>query len=120
MPLYDYEILDAQGKPTGEVFEDFQKMADAAHTRDPQTGRPCRRKVTTFNTANTVLMGEDAESLREQWLPSEVKKVQRAFGEDLGNCINPSTGNVTFNDGRQRDRYYKKRRDLIASGQIDP
>lgn len=118
MPLYDYEIIGSDGAPTGETFEEFQKMSEPAHTRDPASGRPCRRKVTTFNTANTVLVGEDAESLREMWLPSEVKQVQRAFGEDLGHCID-STGTVRFNDGRQRDRYFKKRRQLIDSGQIE-
>ncbi len=45
MPMYDYEVLDASGKPTGETFEIFQSMKDAALTKHPKDGRPVRRAV---------------------------------------------------------------------------
>jgi hypothetical protein len=44
MPTYEYEILDGQGRPTGERFEVFAKMRDAPLTVSPD-GRPCRRAV---------------------------------------------------------------------------
>lgn len=45
MPTYVYEILDKKGEPTGETFEIVQPMKDAALTRHPETGRPCRRAI---------------------------------------------------------------------------
>ncbi|MEM1330469.1 MAG: FmdB family transcriptional regulator [Planctomycetota bacterium] len=51
MPLYDYEILDEQGEPTGERFEVFQSMSSKPYTKDPQTGKPCRRAIVAPNIA---------------------------------------------------------------------
>lgn len=45
MPTYDYEILDAKGRPTGERFEVVQRMSEAPLTKDPATGRACRRAI---------------------------------------------------------------------------
>lgn len=45
MPLYVYEILDADGFPTGETFEEFQKMSDDALEQHPITGAPVRKLV---------------------------------------------------------------------------
>lgn len=45
MPTYVYEVLDKNGKPTGEVFEQVQRMKDAALTKHPVTGAPVRRAV---------------------------------------------------------------------------
>lgn len=45
MPVYVYDILDAQGKPTGEQFEIVQSMKDDALTKEPKTGRPCRKAI---------------------------------------------------------------------------
>lgn len=45
MPLYVYEILDKRGEPTGETFEHVQSMKDAALTKQPETGKPCRRAI---------------------------------------------------------------------------
>lgn len=45
MPIYEYEILDKDGEPTGERFEHVQKMADDALTEHPEDGRPVRRAV---------------------------------------------------------------------------
>src|SRR6186713_2187672 len=42
MPLYQYEVINADGS-SGEQFELFQSMADAALTQHPQTGQPVRR-----------------------------------------------------------------------------
>ena len=42
MPLYQYEVINADGS-SGEQFEVFQSMADAALTQHPQTGQPVRR-----------------------------------------------------------------------------
>lgn len=46
MPTYEYEYLDDKGEPTGERFEIFQKMADKALSKHPDSGKPCRRAVT--------------------------------------------------------------------------
>lgn len=42
MPMYEYEVLDADGEPTGERFEVFQHMREDALDRTGD-GRPCRR-----------------------------------------------------------------------------
>jgi hypothetical protein len=42
MPLYDYEVINADGS-SGERFEFFQSMADAPLTVHPETGQPIRR-----------------------------------------------------------------------------
>jgi len=48
MPLYEYEVLDNQGKPTGEVVEFLQKMSDAKYEKHPEDGRPLRYTVSTL------------------------------------------------------------------------
>lgn len=45
MPTYEYEILDTKGAPTGERFEIVQSMKDDALTKQPETGKPCRRAI---------------------------------------------------------------------------
>lgn len=45
MPTYEYEILDNDGKPTGERFEAHQPMSDDPLTKHPETGKPCRRAI---------------------------------------------------------------------------
>lgn len=45
MPTYVYEILDKKGEPTGSTFEYVQSMKDAALTKHPETGQPCRRAI---------------------------------------------------------------------------
>jgi predicted nucleic acid-binding Zn ribbon protein len=51
MPIYQYEILDNKGRPTGEIFELFQSMKDDALTEQPGTGKPCRRAIVAPNIA---------------------------------------------------------------------
>lgn len=45
MPTYVYEILDAKGAPTGETFEIVQSMKDKPLTKEPKTGRACRKAI---------------------------------------------------------------------------
>jgi len=45
MPTYIYDILDKRDEPTGETFECFQPMKDAALTKHPESGKPCRRAI---------------------------------------------------------------------------
>jgi hypothetical protein len=49
--MYVYEVLNAKGEPTGENFEIFQSMKDAALTKQPETGKPVRRAITVPNIA---------------------------------------------------------------------
>lgn len=49
--MYVYELLDAKGRPTGETFEVQQMMKDKALTRQPGTGKPCRRAIVAPNIA---------------------------------------------------------------------
>ena len=51
MPMYEYEVLNAKGEPTGETFEIFQSMKDPALTKQPETGKPVRRAITVPNIA---------------------------------------------------------------------
>lgn len=51
MPMYVYEVLNAKGEPTGDSFEFFQPMKDAALTRHPESGKPVRRAITAPNIA---------------------------------------------------------------------
>jgi predicted nucleic acid-binding Zn ribbon protein len=65
MPTYDYEILDAKGQPTGERFELVQRMSDKPLTKDPHSGRPCRRAIVapaiagTFSSLNKTRMSNE-------------------------------------------------------------
>ncbi len=51
MPMYEYEILDRKGEPTGRVLEVFQSMKDAPLVKHPETGEPLRRAVQLPNIA---------------------------------------------------------------------
>lgn len=51
MPTYVYEILDKQGKPTGETFEIVQSMKEDTLTKQPGTGKPCRRAIVAPHVA---------------------------------------------------------------------
>jgi predicted nucleic acid-binding Zn ribbon protein len=51
MPTYVYDILDAKGAPTGEQFELVQSMKEPSLTKQPQTGKPCRRAIVAPNIA---------------------------------------------------------------------
>ncbi len=42
MPIYEYEVLDQDGRPKG-IYETMQKMSEPALTRHPITGEPVRR-----------------------------------------------------------------------------
>jgi len=45
LPTYVYEILTKAGEPTGTTFEIVQPMKDDALTKQPETGKPCRRAI---------------------------------------------------------------------------
>ena len=51
MPIYEYEILDDQGEPTGERFEHVQPMSAKALKKHPETGQPVRRAIVRPNIA---------------------------------------------------------------------
>lgn len=51
MPTYVYEVLTKDGKPTGETFEIVQSMKEAALTKHPESGKPCRRAIVAPNIA---------------------------------------------------------------------
>lgn len=51
MPIYVYEVLDKQGKPTGDTFEIVQSMKDETLTKHPETGAPVRRAIVVPNIA---------------------------------------------------------------------
>ncbi len=51
MPIYVYEILDKDDKPTGETFEIVQSMKDKALTKHPETGAKVRRAILAPNIA---------------------------------------------------------------------
>jgi predicted nucleic acid-binding Zn ribbon protein len=64
MPMYEYEILDAKGEPTGERFEVFQSIKDAALKKHPETGKRVRRAIQLPNIAGkwSDLKGKSALS----------------------------------------------------------
>ena len=51
MPTYVYEILDEQGRATGERFEVEQSMNDDPLERHPETNQPVRRAFVPFRIA---------------------------------------------------------------------
>ncbi|HLO41685.1 MAG TPA: zinc ribbon domain-containing protein [Phycisphaerales bacterium] len=51
MPMYEYEILDKKGNPTGKTFEIVQSMKDDALKVHPETGEPVRRAIQLPNIA---------------------------------------------------------------------
>lgn len=51
MPTYVYEVLGKDGNPTGETFEVVQSMKEDALTKQPETGKPCRRAIVAPNIA---------------------------------------------------------------------
>ncbi|TVQ63334.1 MAG: FmdB family transcriptional regulator [Phycisphaerales bacterium] len=65
MPLYDYDILDAKGEPTGERVEVFQSMKDAPLTKHPETGKPIRRAIVApnLNTRGDILSNKNLDRL---------------------------------------------------------
>ena len=42
MPMYQYQVVEADGSP-GEEFEVLQKMSEPALTHHPETGKPVVR-----------------------------------------------------------------------------
>lgn len=62
--MYEYEILDKKGNPTGRMFETFQSMKDAALKVHPETGEALRRAVQLPNIAGkwSDLKGKSALS----------------------------------------------------------
>lgn len=52
MPLYVYEIINADGS-AGEQFEYLQSMSEAPLTVHPETGEPVRRVLGTPNAPRT-------------------------------------------------------------------
>jgi len=50
MPMYVYEIIEADGNSGGR-FEVFQKMSDDPLTEHPEDGRPVKRVVAPVNIA---------------------------------------------------------------------
>lgn len=66
MPVYVYQLLDRSGKPTGETFEIVQSMKDDALTKQPGSGKPCRRAITAPTIAGkwSDLKGKSALSNR--------------------------------------------------------
>jgi len=64
MPIYEYEVLDAQGEATGERFELFQSIKAEALTKHPDDGRPVRRAIVRPNIAGkwSDLKGKSALS----------------------------------------------------------
>jgi len=65
VPLYDYDILDAKGEPTGERVEVFQSMKDAPLTKHPETGKPIRRAIVApnLNTRGDILSNKNLDRL---------------------------------------------------------
>lgn len=55
-PLYDFEVLDESGAPTGEVFEEI--VAAGVTTLTSSTGRVARRKAVQFVAATPMRWGE--------------------------------------------------------------
>ncbi len=66
MPTYVYEILDKKGEPTGETFETVQSMKDDALTKQPETGKPCRRAIIAPNIAGNWSPLKDKGKLSNQ------------------------------------------------------
>ena len=50
MPIYVYEIIEADGKD-GETFEMLQGMNEAPLTKHPMTGQPVRRCISLPSAA---------------------------------------------------------------------
>jgi predicted nucleic acid-binding Zn ribbon protein len=75
MPIYEYEILNQDGRPKG-IFETTQRMSDPALTRHPVTGEPVRRILSrTFVGSGGASGGAD-----------------EAGGCSTGTCGIPSSG----------------------------
>ena len=52
MPLYQYEFVEPDGSG-GDVFEVMQRMTAEEWTIHPETGRPCRRILSSPNAPRT-------------------------------------------------------------------
>jgi len=49
MPMYVYEVIDAEGNSTGEMFEVSQSMKEAPLKKHPKSGAPVRRVILAPN-----------------------------------------------------------------------
>lgn len=107
MPTYVYDILDAQGRPTGERFEEFQSMKDDALTAQPGTGRPCRRAIVAPAIGNKDLHGKAQILTEMQCQPHEVGTVRKLFG-DLGHCWQDDGSVKVKNKGEARKMFQRE------------
>jgi len=78
MPMYDYEILDSSGQPTGERCEVFQSIKEDAYQTIPGTGQPCRRAITLPRTERRFA-GTETLSRRFGFDPDEVMAARQLF-----------------------------------------
>ena len=76
IPHYEYEILDNNGKPTGERFEIFQQMSEESLTVQPETGKPCRRAIVIPNVAHSGPAWDWCESTRRYINDSKPKYIR--------------------------------------------
>jgi hypothetical protein len=121
VPTYIYEVLH-DGKPTGETFEVFQKMADAPLTRDDK-GRECRKMITAPRMSHMRDLAGMATTSAYYWChPSEVSEYQQGIAKHGGDPnVVTKEGDFTFQTAAQKkrtskaiDRFQREYRDKHA------
>jgi predicted nucleic acid-binding Zn ribbon protein len=61
MPLYVYQVIEADGKE-GEVFEVLQEMSEPPLTHHPETGQPVQRVLGAPSTMRRYAPGNISDS----------------------------------------------------------
>jgi predicted nucleic acid-binding Zn ribbon protein len=86
MPLYQYEILNSEGQPIGELVEFFQRMSEAPLTIHPQTGQPIRRAICAPYIVDGRPAWERLNDVRDhirrakpKWISDKTKGIRERF-----------------------------------------
>lgn len=125
MPTYVYNVLDKDGRPTGEQWETFQRMSEDALTRHPDSGKPIARAVVPVHVPGTELHGKTQTLTDMQCQPFEVGQVRELYG-NLGHVVQPDGSFKVKSRQEARDLYRREAKikerfsDLKAAGKLGP
>lgn len=87
MAIYEYQVLNNKGEPTGEIVELLQKMSDEPYTKHPEDGRPVKRIISNLGVINDSKLAWEKHSdvrdhirkTRPKWINDKEKGVRIRF-----------------------------------------
>lgn len=103
--------------PQGHKHDIYAKVSGRHRLRCPDCGKKAKINftgLTGVTDANTHFNESKGMARSESYPKKSVHRARQLIGGDLANCIR-SDGRVVFNDSRQAQRYYARRRDVQRS-----